>query len=137
MLSSSSGSLAVKESLIAVVAEETTKRRPCVLRLVTRLNVGGVALHVAWLTAGLRRAGYDSILVTGTVPPGEADMSDFAADQGVEPVVIPELGRGISFRDLIALWKLYRLFVRQRPDVIHTHTAKAGALGRVAAFLYR
>jgi glycosyltransferase involved in cell wall biosynthesis len=122
---------------MSVVAEESTKRRPRVLRLVTRLNVGGVTRHVAWLTAGLRRAGFDSILVAGTVQPGEGDMSEFVADEGVEPIILPELGRGVSFRDLVALWKLYRLLVRQRPDVIHTHTAKAGALGRVAAFLYR
>jgi glycosyltransferase involved in cell wall biosynthesis len=129
--------LAVQEVLISTVAEETTKRRPRVIRLLTRLNVGGVSRHAAWLTAGLRHAGFDSVLVTGTVSPDEGDISDFAAEQGVKPIVIPELGRGISFQDLATLWKLYRLFVRQRPDLVHTHTAKAGALGRVAAFLYR
>ena len=54
--------------------------------------------------------------------------------QGVEPLVIPELGRDLSVRnDLVTLIKLYRLFRRWRPDVVETHTAKAGTLGRVAA----
>lgn len=55
---------------------------------------------------------------------------------GVAPVLVPELGREISpVDDLVALWKLYRLFVRERPDIVHTHTAKAGTLGRIAALL--
>jgi glycosyltransferase involved in cell wall biosynthesis len=108
-----------------------------VVRVSTRLNVGGPARHVAWVTAGLRGAGYDSVLVTGTVPPGEDDISAFARAQGVEPVVISEMSREISPRDAITVWKLYRLLVRLRPDILHTHAAKAGAVGRLAGLLYR
>lgn len=108
-----------------------------IVRVIARLNVGGPALHVAWLTAGMRAAGHESLLVCGTVPEGEADMSDFARSLGVEPVVIAEMSREISVRDFVTIWKLYQLFRRERPDIVHTHTAKAGTVGRVAAWLYR
>jgi glycosyltransferase involved in cell wall biosynthesis len=108
-----------------------------IVRIIARLNVGGPARHVAWLTAALAREGHESVLVAGTVPPGEDDMSYFAAAQGVEPVIIPEMSREISPKDALTVWKLYRLFVRLRPDIVHTHTAKAGTVGRVAGALYR
>jgi glycosyltransferase involved in cell wall biosynthesis len=108
-----------------------------VVRIIARLNVGGPARHVAWLEAGLRRRGVRSVLVAGVVPPGEDDMGYFAASLGVEPVVIPEMSREISPRDAVTVWKLYRLLRRERPDVVHTHTAKAGTVGRVAGFCYR
>ena len=108
-----------------------------VLRVIARLNVGGPAKHVIWLTDGLRQSNFDTLLVAGTVPAGEGDMSYFANEMGVEPYYIREMSREISFRDAITVWKLWRLFVRERPDIIHTHTAKAGTVGRVAGFLYR
>jgi glycosyltransferase involved in cell wall biosynthesis len=108
-----------------------------IVRIIARLNVGGPAKHVAWVTAGTRRAGHESLLVAGTVAPGEDDMGYFAAAQGVAPHVIPEMSREISPRDAVTVWKLYRLLRRERPDVIHTHTAKAGTVGRVAGFCYR
>ncbi len=108
-----------------------------IVRVIARLNVGGPARHVVWLTAGLRGADCDSLLVAGTVPPGEEDMGYFAAAHGVEPLLIPEMSREISFKDALTIWKIYRLFCRESPDLVHTHTAKAGTVGRVAGFLYR
>lgn len=108
-----------------------------IVRVIARLNVGGPARHVVWLTAGLQGADWDSLLVAGTVPPGEEDMGYFAAEHGVEPLLIPEMSREISFKDALTIWKIYRLFCRESPDVVHTHTAKAGTVGRVAGFLYR
>lgn len=108
-----------------------------VVRIIARLNVGGPARHVAWLTAATARAGIDSVLVAGTVPPGEDDMTHFALAQGVEPVIIPEMSREVSPKDAVTAWKLYRLFARERPDIVHTHTAKAGTVGRAAGLLYR
>jgi glycosyltransferase involved in cell wall biosynthesis len=108
-----------------------------ILRLITRLNVGGPARHVVWLASALNDGDFRTTLVTGSVPPGEADMSWFAAKNGVEPVVVEEMSREISPADLITLWKVYRLLVRERPDVVHTHTAKAGTIGRLAGLLYR
>lgn len=108
-----------------------------VVRIIARLNVGGPAKHVAWLTAATRRAGVESELVAGTVPPGEDDMSYFAAQQGVEPIIVAEMSREVSPKDALTVWKLFQLFRRLQPDIVHTHTAKAGTVGRVAGMLYR
>lgn len=108
-----------------------------VIRIIARLNVGGPAKHVVWLTSALLEAGYNTVLVAGKVPEGEEDMSYFAADAGVFPYYIPEMSREISWNDAVTTWKLYKLFLRERPDIVHTHTAKAGTVGRAAGFLYR
>jgi len=106
-----------------------------IVRIIARLNVGGPAKHVVWLTAGLDD--YQTVLVAGTVPDGEGDMGYFAEQLGVAPHFIPQMSREISWQDVTTIWKLYRLFLREKPDVIHTHTAKAGTVGRVAGFIYR
>ncbi len=108
-----------------------------IVRIIARLNVGGPARHVVWLTAGLREPEFETLLVAGTVPAGEDDMGYFAAEQGVEPHIIPQMSREISAQDALTIWKLYRLFRRERPDVVHTHTAKAGTVGRTSGMLYR
>ena len=108
-----------------------------ILRIIARLNVGGPARHVVWLTDGLRANGYDTVLVTGVVPSGEDDMTYFAQSAGVTPHVIPQMSREISLRDALASWKVFRLMLRERPGLVHTHTAKAGTVGRVAGLLYR
>ncbi len=108
-----------------------------VIRIIARLNVGGPAKHVVWLTSGLQEDGFDTLLVTGKVPEGEEDMSYFAYDAGVTPRYFPEMSREISLKDAITVWKLFRLFLRERPDIVHTHTAKAGTVGRTAGILYR
>jgi glycosyltransferase involved in cell wall biosynthesis len=106
-----------------------------VIRIIARLNVGGPAKHVVWLTAGLND--YQTLLVAGTVPEGEGDMGYFAEQAHVVPHFIPEMSREISAKDVITIWKLFRLFLREKPELIHTHTAKAGTVGRVAGFFYR
>jgi glycosyltransferase involved in cell wall biosynthesis len=107
-----------------------------ILRVIARLNVGGPALHVAYLSAELDRLGYKTILAAGTVSPGEGSMEDIARANGVEPVVIRDLQREIQFvSDIKVAWRLRKLIRETRPHVLHTHTAKAGAVGRVAAAL--
>lgn len=108
-----------------------------IVRVIARLNVGGPARHVAWLTSATQKAGIESLLIAGTVPPGEDDMTYFALEQGVTPIIIPEMSREISAKDVVTIWKLFRLFLRERPDIVHTHTAKAGTVGRIAGWLYR
>jgi glycosyltransferase involved in cell wall biosynthesis len=78
---------------------------------------------------------FRSWLVTGTENPSEGTLLDYAQARGVEPVVIPEIVGQASLtpRDLVALAKLTALTRRLRPHVVHTHTAKAGFLGRLAA----
>lgn len=106
-----------------------------IIRVIARLNVGGPAKHVVWLSK-LPTAEYESLLVAGTVPPGEDDMSYFATEMGITPVFVPEMSREISLKDALTVWKLYKLFLRERPDIVHTHTAKAGTVGRIAGLLY-
>ena len=108
-----------------------------IVRIIARLNVGGPARHVVWLTAGLQPPEYESLLVAGTVPPGEDDMGYFAAENNVTPHIIAQMSREISLKDALTVWKLYQLLRRERPDVVHTHTAKAGTVGRISGMLYR
>ena len=115
----------------------TTREQPTkILRVIARLNMGGPALHVAYLAAGLRTRGYDTTLVAGSLARGEDSMAFVADELGVGVVRIDELGREISpLRDLMATLRLARLIRRERPEILHTHTAKAGTVGRVAALL--
>jgi glycosyltransferase involved in cell wall biosynthesis len=107
-----------------------------ILRVIARLNMGGPALHVAYLTAGLQDRGYDTTLAAGSLARGEDSMAFVADELGVEVVRIDELGREISpLRDLVATIRLALLIRRERPQILHTHTAKAGTVGRVAALL--
>jgi glycosyltransferase involved in cell wall biosynthesis len=114
-----------------------TSRPLRIARVIARLNVGGPARHVTWLSEALREGEFETALVTGVVPPGEDDMSSYAVDRGISPVVIQEMSREISPRDVITIWRLFRFFRGFRPDISHTHTAKAGAAGRAAGLLYR
>ena len=108
-----------------------------ILRIIARLNVGGPAKHVVWLTERMQRRGHESLLVAGTVPEGEEDMSYFAEIHGAKPIYLREMSRELSPKDAVSLLKLYQIMRRERPDIVHTHTAKAGTVGRMAAFLYR
>ena len=106
-----------------------------VLRAIARLNTGGPAWNAVLLSAGTR-ARYPTLLAIGSTGSNEADSSDLADAHGVDVVRVPGLGREITWLgDLRALWGLWRLCRRVRPDIIHTHTAKAGTLGRLAAWL--
>jgi glycosyltransferase involved in cell wall biosynthesis len=113
-----------------------SEKRIKILRVIARLNMGGPALHVAYLTEGLRKRGYDTTLVAGSLARGEDSMAFVADARDVEVVRIDELGREISpLRDLMATIRLARLIRKERPQILHTHTAKAGTVGRVAARL--
>jgi glycosyltransferase involved in cell wall biosynthesis len=114
------------------VPEERIK----VLRVIARLNMGGPALHVAYLAAGLRDRGYDTTLVAGSLARGEDSMEFVADELGVEVEQLPGLRRDISpIRDVVAVFRLAQLIRRERPAILHTHTAKAGAVGRMAALV--
>ncbi|HQU86252.1 MAG TPA: glycosyltransferase [Pyrinomonadaceae bacterium] len=108
-----------------------------IVRIIARLNVGGPARHVVWLTKALNNEEFQSSLLTGSVPEGEEDMSYFAEENGVQPFYIPEMSRELSAKDIVSLWKVYRQICREKPEIIHTHTAKAGFVGRTAGFFYR
>lgn len=104
--------------------------------MIARLNMGGPALHVAYLSTGLEERGYETTLVAGSLALGEESMSGVAERLGVRIVTVPELHREISpLRDLRSVYHLAELIRELRPQILHTHTAKAGAIGRLAALV--
>jgi glycosyltransferase involved in cell wall biosynthesis len=106
-----------------------------VVRVIARLNIGGPAIQAISLTALLRPRGYVTRLVRGTEAPDEGTMDPLAARMDVAPTHVPSLRRDPGPHDARALGMLVRLLRRDRPDVVHTHAAKAGTLGRVAVAL--
>jgi glycosyltransferase involved in cell wall biosynthesis len=107
-----------------------------VLRVIARLNMGGPAIHVANLAAGLETRGYHTTLVAGSLARGEDSMAFLAEGLGVSVVSVPEIQREISvLHDARSVFKLADLIRSERPHILHTHTAKAGAIARAAAVL--
>ena len=108
-----------------------------IFRVFSRLAIGGPSIHTILLTAGLNKRKFQSILVTGNESKSEGSMMDLAFSKNVAPIIVPEMSREISFKkDIIALIKITRLIRKFKPDIIHTHTAKAGFLGRTAVLIY-
>ncbi|HEY0709144.1 MAG TPA: glycosyltransferase [Polyangia bacterium] len=109
------------------------------MRIIDRLNIGGPAIHAVVTSRGLDPTRFRTVLVIGSIEASEGDMAYLLEGSGVDEVItIPELGRELRpFRDLKTSFQLLRLMLKERPDVVHTHKAKAGAIGRTAAFLSR
>ena len=107
-----------------------------VLRVIARLNMGGPAIHVANLAAGLETRGYHTTLVAGSLARGEDSMAFLAERLGVTVVSVPEIQREISaLHDARSVLRLADIIRTTRPHILHTHTAKAGAIARAAALL--
>ncbi len=107
-----------------------------VLRLITRLNVGGPAIQAITLSHRLTERGFRTLLAYGRLAEGEGDMR-YLLPESVETSYIPSLCRPVApAHDSLALIAVYRLLCRSRPAIVHTHTAKAGTLGRLAAAIY-
>jgi glycosyltransferase involved in cell wall biosynthesis len=105
------------------------------VRVIARLNIGGPAIQAITLTQCLEPFGYDTTLLRGREDPDEGNMDYLAQELGVQPVLIPSLRRDPGRDDLRALAELVRHLRRARPHIVHTHAAKAGTLGRLAAVL--
>ena len=120
-----------------VPSPETTRRaRIPVVRVITRLNIGGPAIQAAGLSPALAPLGFDVTLVHGTLSHGEGDMR-YLLTTDSRTIFVAPLKREIRpWSDVRALIALYRILRRERPMIVHTHMAKAGSLGRLAAALY-
>jgi len=112
---------------------EGRKSKVKVVRVITRLNIGGPSIHAILLSGSLDPARFDTTLVVGRASPSEGSMLDLARGRGLKIEYIPEMKRSIGLHDLMAFIKLLILLRKIRPDVVHTHTAKAGTIGRLAA----
>lgn len=107
-----------------------------VLHIITRMIVGGAQENTLLSVVGLdAMPEYDVTLVSGIDKGKEGELLSQARET-VHLIVLPEMGRSINpFSDLVAFWKLYRLIKRGRYHIVHTHSSKAGVLGRIAAWL--
>lgn len=113
----------------------TPSFKPKLVRILGRLT-GGPARHACLLHERLT-PWFDTKLVIGGLSPGEHDMGYLLSSED-NVLRVDEMGRHISvLSDLRALWKLFRFLRREHPEIVHTHTAKAGALGRIASWLAR
>ena len=108
-----------------------------ITRIIARLNIGGPAVHIADLMAGLDPERFESHLITGRPGPGEGDMGYLIEQKGLPPpTVLHTLERSLHpVRDLQTVRKLVPILRQQQPHIVETHTAKAGFVGRVAARL--
>jgi glycosyltransferase involved in cell wall biosynthesis len=106
-----------------------------VLRVIARLNIGGPAIQAISLTALMQDRGYATRLVRGTESADEGTMDDLADRLDVQPTLVASMRRDPGPGDARALAELVRIARRDRPDLVHTHAAKGGTLGRVAVML--
>jgi len=106
-----------------------------VMEIIARMNVGGPAVIVAELMRGIDATKFEVLLVTGYCDKSEADYLDTIATD-IKAIRIEGLGRSLSLKqDVVSFFSLVRLIRKEQPDVIHTHTAKAGVLGRLASII--
>lgn len=112
-------------------------RKIKILRIIARLNIGGPAIHTILLASAFNNSRFETVLACGVLSAGEGDMSYYAQEKGVSFRLIPALKRDLNLIDDFSAFKqIYSLILKENPDIIHTHTAKAGSLGRLAAIVY-
>ncbi len=109
-----------------------------IVRIITRLNIGGPAQQAVALSEQMSRLGWNTLLITGAPAAGEGDMGYLLDGKNIRHRHLPAMGRPLHpFRDLKAFCLILQCLFQEKPDILHTHTAKAGALGRAAAWVYR
>jgi glycosyltransferase involved in cell wall biosynthesis len=105
-----------------------------ILRIINRFNLGGPTYNAAYLTKYLE-SDYETLLVGGQHEESEKSSMHILNDLDLKPIIIPEMQRSLNpYKDQIAFKKIQDIIKEFKPDIVHTHAAKAGALGRRAAY---
>lgn len=108
---------------------------PRVLRIINRFNLGGPTYNASYLTKYMS-PGFHTLLVGGIKDESEENSEFILRNLGIIPVIIPEMHRSINpIQDAIAIKKIKEIIREFKPDIVHTHASKAGALGRRAAYI--
>lgn len=115
--------------------EHPIGRKVRVLHIITRLIIGGAQENTLWTVKGLMKLDrYDVKLISGPPLGPEGSLAEEAKKDGVYLIIFPQLRRAINpFLDVMSLLKLYRFIKKERIQIVHTHSSKAGILGRLAA----
>jgi glycosyltransferase involved in cell wall biosynthesis len=104
-----------------------------VVHIVTRMNTGGVAVLIAELFKGYDRQAFEFALITGRCQSGEEDYLQ-AHGLNLNEIQVSSMNRSLNpLKDLVAFIRILKIINKLKPDVVHTHTSKAGLLGRIAA----
>ena len=105
-----------------------------ILRIINRFNLGGPTYNAAYLTKYLE-PDYETLLIGGQHDESEKSSMHILDNLGLKPIIIPEMQRSLNpYKDHIAFKKIQNIIKEFKPDIVHTHAAKAGALGRRAAY---
>jgi glycosyltransferase involved in cell wall biosynthesis len=112
--------------------EPGTGARLALTRIISRLNIGGPAIQAISLTHRMEARGYRTRLVRGTEGAREGNLDGLARRLGISATTLASMGREPGLSDLRALGALVRILRRDPPQIVHTHAAKAGTLGRLA-----
>ncbi len=106
---------------------------PKILRIINRFNLGGPTYNVAYLTKYISNE-YETLLIGGDKEEGEDSSTFILENLGIKPILLPELKRDLSFSNDIKAYKAISKIIKEfKPDIVHTHASKAGAIGRLAA----
>lgn len=107
---------------------------PKILRIINRFNLGGITYNVSYLSKYLP-PDYETLLIGGPEEVGEESSLFIPQSLGLQPTVIQELKRSINpLNDYFAYKKIIKIIRDFKPDIVHTHASKAGAIGRLAAY---
>ena len=110
---------------------------PKILRILNRFNVGGPTYNVAYLTKYMSNE-YETMLIGGVKDKTEASSEYILQELDIPYTIVSQMRRSINpFQDILALWQIIQIIRAYKPDIVHTHAAKAGTLGRIAAILCR